>query len=164
MKNLARQYPLSREDAAALWQSVAAFPGFSEASTILVYMSMPDEVPTDIFLDKWYLAKRLVIPLVKGENLVLKEYDPTALVTGYCGISEPSENAPDISCEDIDFAIVPGVAFDRHNHRLGRGKGFYDRLLPHLNCPKVGVCQPFRLIEEVPCDPWDIPLDAVIIK
>jgi len=162
MKNLARQYPLSQEDAAALWKSVSEFPGFVEARTVLVYMSMADEVPTGMFLDEWHSRKRLVIPLVQGDGLLLKEYNPPTLVNGYCGILEPSPEAPDVAYNEVDFAIVPGVAFDRNNYRLGRGKGFYDRLLPHLDCPKVGVCQPFRLIDKVPCDPWDVALDAVI--
>ena len=46
--------------------------------------------------------------------------------------------------------------------RLGRGKGFYDRLLPRLRCPAVGICYPFRVLPEIPTDPWDQPLGGLV--
>lgn len=63
----------------------------------------------------------------------------------------------------IDVAIVPGMAFDREGHRLGRGKGYYDRFLaqlPHIY--KIGICFPFQLVDKVPADVHDILMDEVI--
>ena len=65
----------------------------------------------------------------------------------------------------IDLVIVPGVAFDRDGNRLGRGKGYYDRLLPRIpSAYKVGICFPFQIIEEVPAEPFDIRMDEIITQ
>ena len=64
--------------------------------------------------------------------------------------------------DEIDLVIVPAVALDIKGNRLGRGKGYYDRLLPQ--CPqayKIGVALECQLLEELPVDPFDAPLDAV---
>lgn len=58
--------------------------------------------------------------------------------------------------------IVPGVAFDNNNNRLGRGKAYYDKLLKESKSYKVGVCFDFQLIEEVPVDEYDIKMDLII--
>ena len=65
----------------------------------------------------------------------------------------------------IDLVIVPGVAFDRDGNRLGRGKGYYDRLLPRIpSAYKVGICFPFQIVEEVPAEPFDIRMDEIITQ
>ena len=87
------------------------------------------------------------------------------LQPGYKGILEPTPDATPVSPGEIELALIPGVAFAGERgafSRLGRGKGFYDRLLPSLRCPKVGICYPFRLVDSLPTDPWDIPLDGLI--
>ena len=58
--------------------------------------------------------------------------------------------------------IVPGVAFDLQHNRLGRGRGFYDRLLSSLSAPKVGICFDFQLIDTVPTEPFDRLMDSVV--
>ena len=59
--------------------------------------------------------------------------------------------------------VVPGVAFDCHNNRMGRGRGFYDRLLKSTpNAFKVGVAFHFQMVDEVPVEPFDIPMDIVL--
>ena len=68
-----------------------------------------------------------------------------------------------VAITEITFAVIPGVAFDHTGNRLGRGKGYYDRLLPHLSKAfKVGICFPYQLIETIPTEPFDIPMDSVI--
>jgi len=64
---------------------------------------------------------------------------------------------------EIELAIIPGMAFDSAGHRLGRGKGYYDRLLPNLKTAKLtGICFPFQLLEEVPAEAHDISVCKVI--
>lgn len=149
------------EDAMEFWRKVEASKEFRSADTILIFMAMPDEIPTREFIEKWRCGKRFAIPRVKGENLELKEYNPDFLSPGYKGIPEPTDEAADISPDEIDFALIPGTAFDRNGHRMGRGKGFYDRLLPQLHCPTMAVCQEWRIVDEVPTDPWDIRIDII---
>lgn len=150
------------EETIRIWKKLEEFDEFKNAKTILLYMSIAGEVTTAEFIKKWYSKKRIVIPLVKGETLILKEYHPDKLCEGYRGIIEPSKDAISIEPSEIDLAIVPGVAFSKNGERLGRGGGFYDRLLPNIKCPKFGICYPFRIIENIPIDPWDEKLTAVI--
>lgn len=142
---------------------IASDPHFMAADTVLAYMAIPGEVPLDTAFRDWMEAgKRIILPVVDGEGLILRQYDPGCLTPGYRGIMEPSAASPSVNPSEIRFALVPGVAFTPDGMRLGRGKGFYDRLLPQLDCPKAGVCFPFRILPELPADPWDARLDEVI--
>lgn len=63
----------------------------------------------------------------------------------------------------IDLIVVPGVAFDRHGNRLGRGRGYYDKILKETRVArKVGICFGFQFVEEVPVDELDVRMDLVI--
>jgi len=124
---------------------------------------MPDEVPTPSFIERWHSRKRIVLPVVEGDSLLLREYQPGCLAPGWKGILEPTSEAPLVSPAEIDLALVPGVAFDLSGGRLGRGRGFYDRLLPSLHCPLIGLCPASRLVPAVPMDSWDVRLDKVIV-
>ena len=167
----------------SIWSQVESSETFRCARTVLLYASLPDEVPTETILQRWsqplpalerescqftldnagrVWPKTLVLPLVEGESLCLKAYDSSALRSGYQGILEPLPFCPDIAPETIDLAIIPGRAFTLDGWRLGRGKGFYDRLLPTLaHARKIGVAYPYQILESLPTDPWDAPLDAV---
>lgn len=152
----------------SIWQQVETLEEFTAARCILTYMSLPGEVLSQPFIEKWARVKRFAIPLVCGEGrLSLRQYDPSRLQEGYRGILEPSPEAIIIRPDEIDFAIVPGVAFAAGKGgviRLGRGGGYYDRLLPLLHCPKFGVAYSFRLLESLPSDPWDATLDGVVTE
>ncbi len=80
------------------------------------------------------------------------------------GIEEPT-GAEFTDLDKVDLIIVPGVAFDRQRNRMGRGRGFYDRLLKSTpNAYKVGVGFNFQLVDNVPVEPFDVPMDNVIIE
>lgn len=146
-----------------IWDAIEAMPQFFKARTVLLYASMPDEIPTASAFEKWAAAKTLVLPVVQGDTLVLRKYDPCRLQAGYRGIMEPDGSCAAVQPENIDFAIVPGVAFDRSRMRMGRGKGFYDRLLPQLHCPCVGVALGCQIVDKIPADPWDVPLTKIAV-
>lgn len=141
---------------------IESLPEFAEAWTVLAYCALPDEVATAGFIARWCGHKRIVLPVVKGDALELRLYDPSKLRPGYKGILEPSDDAEVIDPADIDLAIIPGMAFDSSGHRLGRGGGFYDRLIPQLHCPLVGICFSCQLVPDVPVEPFDRTLDIVI--
>lgn len=103
-----------------------------------------------------------MLPVVVGDDLELRVYTgPEDLATGSYSIEEPTgELFTDYAA--IDFVAVPGVAFDNAGNRLGRGKGYYDRLLPRLTAFKAGICFPFQLVKEVPTEPFDIRMDTII--
>ena len=144
------------------WAEVEALPEFRRAHTILIYMSLPDEVPTISFIERWHSRKRIVLPVVDGETLLLREYHADRMAPGWKGIPEPASEAPLVPPAEIELALVPGVAFDRSGGRLGRGGGFYDRLLPQLGCPVIGLCQRWRIVPQVPREPWDVKVDGVV--
>ena len=99
-----------------------------------------------------------------GDELELHIYDATSMTReGAFHIQESCGPVlPESEYGTIDLAIIPGVAFDLNGNRLGRGKGYYDRLLPKLSCHTIGICYPYQLIDEVPHEPHDVPVDEII--
>lgn len=140
-------------------------PFFHQAKILLAYWSLPDEVQTHGFVVKWSQSKRIILPVVDGDNLRLKEFRGTHnLITGQkYRIPEPSgDEFKEI--ETIELAIIPGVAFDRHGNRLGRGKAYYDKLLPGLDAMKYGVCFDFQLMDKLPANTCDVRMNKVFTE
>lgn len=107
---------------------------FQAASCIALYHAIPGEVQTAGFIEKWYRKKKLLLPLIVGDDLRLLLYEgPESLKPGPFGILEPKADGIEVPKNEIDLIIVPGVAFDKDKNRMGRGRGFYDRLLSTLN-------------------------------
>lgn len=145
---------------------VLALASWQEAGTLLLYYPLPDEVDVRLLIkDAFESGKKVLLPVVKGDELELHLYEGEAsLKEGAFGIMEPTGPlfAP-IHYDEIELAIIPGMAFDSAGHRLGRGKGYYDRLLPNLKTAKLtGICFPFQLLEEVPAEAHDISVCKVI--
>ena len=137
---------------------------FQSAQNILLYHSLADEVQTHNFIERWATAKHILLPKVVGDDLTLHPYlGKKSLSKGAFNILEP--NTPQFSDYNrIDMAVIPGMAFDKHCHRLGRGKGYYDRLLSQMpqHIYKIGIAFPFQIITEVPATELDISVDEVI--
>jgi 5-formyltetrahydrofolate cyclo-ligase len=85
-----------------------------------------------------------------------------ALVEGAFGISEPGPEATVFPLNQLDLVLVPGLAFDPRGRRLGRGKGFYDRLLAQVSGVKCGVALDEQILEELPAEPHDIIMDYIL--
>lgn len=137
----------------------------TEAKTILMYYSLPDEVCTHDTVNRLVQAgKTVLLPRVTGDtDMELRIYTaPADLAAGHYGIMEPTgEVYTDYG--RIDVAVVPGMAFDEQGHRLGRGKGYYDRFLPKAaKAYKIGVCFGFQKQETIPTDDNDVTMDCVI--
>lgn len=134
---------------------------FQEAKCLLFYHALPDEVQTAEFLEKWHARKTILLPVVEADHLLVRRFEPGAIRKGCFDIWEPAgENITDLS--QIDLIIVPGMGFDKKGNRLGRGKGFYDRLLRQLKAPKIGIGFAWQLFEEIPTEPFDQPLDGIL--
>lgn len=137
---------------------------FREAKVVLLYWSMEDEVQTHDFVEKWYKSKTILLPCVDGDDLRLRQYTGADCMREgeQFGIGEPTgDEYTDL--ESVDAIIVPGVAFDKEGHRMGRGRGFYDRLLKSTpNAYKIGVCFNFQMVESVPVEPHDVMMDRVV--
>ena len=153
------------EWSSSLLSKLEDHPAFIEARTVLLYYSLPDEVQTHDFVEKWKDRKRIILPVVIGETeLELRLYKGKhELKKGAFGIEEPC-GKPFLDFEAIDLAIVPGVSFDPYGNRLGRGKGYYDRLLPKIKAPKLGICYKFQVTDAIPTDLYDFPMDEVLTE
>lgn len=142
------------------------FPVFQRAHVVLLYAALPDEVQTLEFLQRWCRRKQLLLPVVVGNELELRVFTGTeAMTVGSYGILEPMGQQPFTDFSAIDLAIIPGVAFTLDGKRLGRGKGFYDRLLAHpafRNVYKIGVALPYQILPNLPTEQHDVFLDAVV--
>ncbi len=136
---------------------------FKDARNVLVYASLPDEISTADFIARWHKEKQLFLPRVNGDDLEILPYTPTSTDKGVFGIEEPtgSDCRP---IEEIDLVVVPGVAFDRQGNRLGRGRGYYDRLLCEAHCNLIGVAYSLQIADELPAESHDIKIPIVITE
>jgi 5-formyltetrahydrofolate cyclo-ligase len=147
-----------------IMQQVEKLKSFLNAKTVLLYWSMDDEVYTHDFVNRWYQEKCLLLPCVDGDDLLLRQYTgPDSMQPGpQFGIPEPVGPVFE-ALEQVQMIVVPGVAFDHNKNRMGRGRGFYDRLLKSTpNAVKVGVAFSFQLFDTIPTEPFDVPMDEVI--
>lgn len=137
---------------------------FRQSACFAFYHAIPGEVQTKDFIEKWYREKKILLPLIVGNDLKLLHYQgKDSLQTGQFGILEPCPSCcPEVTEKEIDCIIVPGIAFDRRHNRMGRGKGYYDRLLNTVAAPKIGLCFHFQLRDEVPVDTFDQPMDYIV--
>lgn len=134
---------------------------FISADRILLYHSLPDELSTVEFIDRWAQRKQLFLPRVNGDELEILPYDRMQLQKGAFNIEEPmGENLVEVSA--MELIVVPAVAYDRHGNRVGRGKGYYDRLLAEASAQKIGVGYDFQLLDEIEAENHDVKVDMII--
>ena len=137
---------------------------YKNAKTVYGYLPYNQEVRTWELLQKaMEEGKRVAVPKVYGEEMrFIYITDFSQVSDGYCKIPEPIGDEP--IAEDKDaLVLMPGLAFDREGHRIGYGGGFYDRFLSaEPSHPTVALCYDFQLVEELPTEEFDIPVDLVI--
>ena len=150
-------------EAAMVFSTIKAMPVWQQSQHILCYWSLPDELPTHDCVNRWLAdGKNIYLPRVNGDDLEIVPYHGAQSLddNNKFHIGEPVGDSVDSSC--LELIIVPAVALDAKRNRLGRGKGFYDRLLNETTCPTIGVVCDFQLVEEVPVEPHDHPLDCIV--
>ena len=136
---------------------------FKNSKNIMLFASLPDEIPTHDTIERWADSKNIYLPRVNGDDLDIIKYQPGTLHKGSYDIMEPEGNntvEPDV----LDMIIVPGVAFDRQGNRLGRGKGFYDRFLAQTHAVTIAVCFDCQLVDHIPTEPHDLPAQFIVTK
>lgn len=155
----------STASCARLIRSVA----FARASRVMLYMPMRSEVDViSVALEAFRLGKSVCVPRVDGSRKTMNavettSFDDESMDSDSLGVRAPKVGQ-EILPEEIDLVIVPGVAFDMHGFRLGRGGGFYDRYLARFSCDTatIGVCFDIQFVEEIPTEPTDIAVHAVV--
>ncbi len=159
---LARRRAVSSSLSAAICRHVARLPVFCKASTIMLYFSAHSEVDTSLlFTLSEKAGKKICAPRVLNETAMEAAYvDEGPLQKGKFGIWEPCGKV----AEDIDLVIVPGVVFDRQGHRIGYGKGYYDRFLQGRKVSTVGLAYACQVVPEIPAEPHDVTLDMIVTE
>jgi len=148
-----------------LLSHLECFDEYKDAKTVFCYVSAGSEVDTHDLIKEILPLKRVVVPYCtdKCGNMIaveIKSFDE--LKEGVFGIPEPV-NPKEFPKEEIDFAIVPAIAFDKDGYRLGYGKGYYDRFLSDIKPFKLGICKEELLAESLPHDEYDVKMDKVIV-
>lgn len=152
------------EAADSVFQRLERSAAFLMAESVLLYHSLPDELSTRRFLEKWGTRKHFFLPRVNGVNLDILPYSQSTLRMGAFHIEEPQGDNT-VGIDQIEMIVVPGVAFDRRGNRVGRGKGYYDRLLASSKATKIGVGYDFQFFaEDIDADPYDVAMDVVITQ
>jgi 5-formyltetrahydrofolate cyclo-ligase len=137
------------------------------ARCVMAFAARPDEPE---------LAPALQAGIKEGKTIALPRFNPATglyeaalvadwkrdLVAGAFGIPEPRPDGPVVALNQLDLVLVPGLAFDAKGARLGRGKGFYDRLLVDVIGHRCGVLFEWQLVEEVPLEPHDRLMNSIL--
>jgi len=147
-----------------------ALPGFEAAGCVLLYASaFPEEFATGPLLRlALEQGKRLVCPRVDRAARGLRLYQIRDVIKdftrGTLGIPEPRRTCPPVAPAEVEWVLVPGLAFDPRCYRLGRGAGHYDRLLPTLrpDAPRWSLALDCQWVDDLPVEPHDVPLDGVV--
>ena len=165
IKQLKGMTPIAvrKVEADMVFNTIRMMPVWQQAQHILCYWSLPDELPTHEAVNQWLVSgKNIYLPRVVGDDLEIVPYHGAQSLddNNKFHIGEPVGDAVDATC--LELIIVPAVALDGKRNRLGRGKGFYDRLLSTTACPTIGVACDFQLVDEVPVEPHDRPLDCIV--
>jgi 5-formyltetrahydrofolate cyclo-ligase len=163
MRRLLREiHPDPQPIRAAVARWLAGHPGLR---TIAVFRALPGEVDL-MEVTACHRDRRWVYPRVAGDDLVFHVVENPAadLTPGTMGIREPSPHLPRVAIEEIDAFLCPGLAFDARGGRLGRGRGYYDRMLAGArpDALKMGVCFPQQLVPDTFAQAHDVPMNGIL--
>lgn len=143
-------------------------PEYIKAETIMVFLSLPTELDTTpLVLRSWQDHKRVLAPKVSWDQRRMTPLEIRSLTddlaVSQMGIREPLDGVP-VPVDNIDLVIMPGLAFDEHGNRLGRGAGFYDRFLSHPEFRAVtcALALEEQVTTTLPVGPIDRPVDMLV--
>jgi 5-formyltetrahydrofolate cyclo-ligase len=147
---------------------VLGCPEFERARRLILYAALPQELPTrSLFEEARKAGKRCLFPrCMPGDTLEFAEIDEwQELEKGHFGVLEPPARRSAAAVEETDLVMLPGLAFTMAGHRLGRGRGYYDRtfaLEDEASPPLFGICFHGQIVPVIPTEPHDRRLDAVV--
>jgi 5-formyltetrahydrofolate cyclo-ligase len=149
-------------------QNLVSIPQFQNASTVMMFLSLPQEVDTsESILHAWQLGKAVAVPKVSFKNRHMIPVQINSLETGISteqsGLQNPTSGIP-MAFEEIDLVVTPGLGFDRKGNRLGRGGSFYDRFFANteLKAARCGFGFAEQVVETIPVAEHDKPVDIVV--
>ncbi len=169
IRNRKRQFSQAQLEELSLdiIRQIRQHPIIQKAKNILFYYSLPDEVNThEYILELIKNGKQVYLPVVINEqDMEIRKYtSPQDMKENSFHILEPAgELLQKRNYSKLEVAIIPGMSFDLKGNRLGRGRGYYDRLLESLpHTYKIGICFGFQMTSQLPIDSYDIIMDEII--
>jgi 5-formyltetrahydrofolate cyclo-ligase len=159
-----------RTKSAVIWERLAVLPAFTQATRLLIYVSTGKEADTHGLIQQLLAMGRQVC--APAFDAAERRYVACAvrnfhsdLTVGQFGILEPKPGIAELAARDpIDAALVPGLAFDERGNRLGRGMGYFDRLLPGIGGVKIALAYDFQILKEIPAEMHDAPVDFIVTE
>lgn len=165
---------LSWEDRALKSQKIMEklydHPIYQDAHILFTYLPFREEVMLDPWIEHaWGNRKQVYVPRINPTTKMMEFYEIKGwedVERGFYGIREPKQSCPKYDGTSIDLMVVPGVVFAINKYRIGYGAGYYDRFLaqmkelPYLLAPAFDI----QIVQEVPMDPWDIPVNEIITE
>lgn len=145
-------------------------PLWDRVQWVLLYLPIRGEVETSLLVERGLAqGKRILLPRVEqaSRHLWLHRWtgDPGELTLGAYGIQEPRADLPLVPPEEVELAMLPGVAFDRQGYRLGYGGGYYDRALPGMSrAVRLGLAFSLQVVEELVAEPHDARLHGLVTE
>ncbi len=148
-----------------------ALPEWRAASTIMLYLALPDELETAALFERALAdLKHVVVPRITDTDehhmvaVEIRSLSPDDLRSDHFGVRVPGGEPPEAPLDGIDFIVVPGLGFSRSGDRIGRGKGYYDRFLasPGLRAITCGFAFDEQVLDALPADPHDRRLDLLV--
>lgn len=161
-----------QKKSSAIFNTLSNMKFYTNANNVMLYVSFGSEVLTKPIIDDLLQQrKRVFVPVTvpKTKELIVSELKSFEddLEIGHFGVMEPKKDAlRPVDPTIIDLIVVPGVAFDKEGYRVGYGGGYYDRFIPRLTdqTPKVSLAFEMQLIDKVPTDKYDIPVEYIITE
>jgi len=160
--NLRTRFNKTEEHSKLIAEKFLKLPEVKTARTFLLYYPHKKEVNTiPIIKQLIKQGKTILLPKVeKDQILPIFISNLSELKEGFAGIKEPKGKV--YPKDKIDIVVVPAVAYDKRGYRIGYGKGYYDRFLSNYKGKKIGLAYQFQLVEKIPYESHDIPVDIII--
>ena len=158
-----------RQSSLSAQQNLLMRAEYADAACVALYMAVRGEIDTSLLLSCCLEeGKRVLLPAVCGDEMVFRPVTSREeLQTGAYGIPEPCPAGQEHDASAADLIVVPGVAFDSAGHRVGHGRGYYDRFLGrrmskgHL----VGLCHDFQVLDELlPVEGHDVRMELIVTE
>ena len=149
-------------------QKIFKFLLLQRFTKLAFYMAKGKEVSLSKAIGRFFVeGKKVYLPKtwLKERRLTFhRVYSFSDLVPGPFGLLEPNPKNEEADLGTLEVIFIPGLGFDVKGYRLGYGGGFYDRVLRETSALKVGVCYSFQLVESLPVEPHDVPVDLIITE
>ena len=159
---------LRAEKSKKAFKNLISLPQFQQASVIMMYLTMPNEIDTsDAVFYAWQQKKTVVVPKISWQQRHMIPVEINSLEKGFStevgGLRNPIKGQP-MPFEEIDLVVTPGLGFDKMGNRLGRGGAYYDRFFANkkLNACKCGFAFSEQVVESVPVQQHDMSVDFLV--